>query len=167
MEVPRVPLGFMDVARLKGIHMDFMVNTNFNEHGLAEHTIFHLIPKVLLPNYAEPSRAQILDYLFKPNFGASLQILKAPHNWFWVVLRSAALNFASRQLLTGRDWWRLAIYRWHGVVTHARQQSHWFAYWIWVVADEGGTRFYIIVFSYIRLDPIGSFGILPWHHFLT
>lgn len=82
VEVPRVPLGFMDVARLKGIHMDFMVNTNFNEHGLAEHTIFHLIPKVLLPNYAEPSRTQILDYLFKPNFGASLQILKAPHNWF-------------------------------------------------------------------------------------
>ena len=33
--------------------------------------------KVLLPNYAEPSRSQILDYLFKPNFGASLQILKA------------------------------------------------------------------------------------------
>eukprot|EP00438_Fugacium_kawagutii_P001295 Skav226279 [mRNA] locus=scaffold3301:65612:66792:+ [translate_table: standard] len=31
---------------------------------------------VLLPNYAEPSRSQILDYLFKPNFGASLQILK-------------------------------------------------------------------------------------------
>jgi len=31
---------------------------------------------VLLPNYAEPSRTRILDYLFKPNFGASLQILK-------------------------------------------------------------------------------------------
>lgn len=30
----------------------------------------------LLPDYAEPSRTQILDYLFKPNFGASLQILK-------------------------------------------------------------------------------------------
>ena len=33
--------------------------------------------EVLLPHYAEPSRSQILDYLFKPNFGASLQILKA------------------------------------------------------------------------------------------
>uniref|UniRef100_A0A8K9UWC2 Galactocerebrosidase n=1 Tax=Oncorhynchus mykiss TaxID=8022 RepID=A0A8K9UWC2_ONCMY len=30
----------------------------------------------LLVNYAEPYRSQILDYLFKPNFGASLQILK-------------------------------------------------------------------------------------------
>lgn len=30
----------------------------------------------LLPDYAEPQRTQILDYLFKPNFGASLQILK-------------------------------------------------------------------------------------------
>lgn len=30
----------------------------------------------LLVNYAEPFRSQILDYLFKPKFGASLQILK-------------------------------------------------------------------------------------------
>uniref|UniRef100_A0A8C5SGH7 Galactocerebrosidase n=1 Tax=Laticauda laticaudata TaxID=8630 RepID=A0A8C5SGH7_LATLA len=30
----------------------------------------------LLVNYPEPYRSQILDYLFKPNFGASLQILK-------------------------------------------------------------------------------------------
>lgn len=30
----------------------------------------------LLVNYKEPYRSQILDYLFKPNFGASLQILK-------------------------------------------------------------------------------------------
>uniref|UniRef100_H2YEX4 Galactocerebrosidase n=1 Tax=Ciona savignyi TaxID=51511 RepID=H2YEX4_CIOSA len=30
----------------------------------------------LLMNYAEPYRSQILDYLFKPNFGAALQILK-------------------------------------------------------------------------------------------
>uniref|UniRef100_A0A4W4HA08 Galactocerebrosidase n=1 Tax=Electrophorus electricus TaxID=8005 RepID=A0A4W4HA08_ELEEL len=30
----------------------------------------------LLVNYDEPYRSQILDYLFKPNFGASLQILK-------------------------------------------------------------------------------------------
>ena len=32
---------------------------------------------MLLPDYAEPARSEILDYLFKPNFGASLQILKA------------------------------------------------------------------------------------------
>jgi len=31
---------------------------------------------VLLPAYPEPQRSQILDYLFKPNFGASLHILK-------------------------------------------------------------------------------------------
>ncbi|XP_058018479.1 galactocerebrosidase isoform X2 [Ahaetulla prasina] len=30
----------------------------------------------LLVNYPEPYRSQILDYLFKPNFGASLQLLK-------------------------------------------------------------------------------------------
>uniref|UniRef100_A0A3P9LK04 Galactocerebrosidase n=1 Tax=Oryzias latipes TaxID=8090 RepID=A0A3P9LK04_ORYLA len=30
----------------------------------------------LLVNYPEPHRSQILDYLFKPNFGASLHILK-------------------------------------------------------------------------------------------
>ncbi|XP_074516793.1 galactocerebrosidase isoform X2 [Sebastes fasciatus] len=30
----------------------------------------------LLVNYAEPHRSRILDYLFKPNFGASLHILK-------------------------------------------------------------------------------------------
>ncbi|XP_047201660.1 galactocerebrosidase isoform X3 [Girardinichthys multiradiatus] len=30
----------------------------------------------LLVNYAEPYRSQILDYMFKPNFGASLHILK-------------------------------------------------------------------------------------------
>ncbi len=31
---------------------------------------------VLLPYYSEPYRSQILDYLFLPNFGASLHILK-------------------------------------------------------------------------------------------
>ena len=30
----------------------------------------------LLVDYQEPQRSQVLDYLFKPNFGASLQILK-------------------------------------------------------------------------------------------
>ncbi|XP_048342741.1 galactocerebrosidase-like [Sphaerodactylus townsendi] len=30
----------------------------------------------LLVDYEEPYRSQILDYLFKPNFGASLHILK-------------------------------------------------------------------------------------------
>lgn len=30
----------------------------------------------LLVDYKEPQRSQVLDYLFKPNFAASLQILK-------------------------------------------------------------------------------------------
>src|SRR6185312_7755207 len=30
----------------------------------------------LLVNYPEPQRSQILDYLFKPRYGASLQMLK-------------------------------------------------------------------------------------------
>lgn len=33
---------------------------------------------VLLPAYPEPQRSQILDFLFKPSFGASLHLLKAP-----------------------------------------------------------------------------------------
>lgn len=31
---------------------------------------------VLLPFYPEPARSEILDFLFKPNFGASLHLLK-------------------------------------------------------------------------------------------
>ena len=31
---------------------------------------------VLLPQYNEPYKSQILDFLFLPNFGASLQVLK-------------------------------------------------------------------------------------------
>ncbi|MDE2447840.1 MAG: galactosylceramidase, partial [Gammaproteobacteria bacterium] len=30
----------------------------------------------LLVDYPQPQRSQILDYLFKPNYGASLQMLK-------------------------------------------------------------------------------------------
>ena len=30
----------------------------------------------LLVDYKEPQRSEVLDYLFKPNFGANLQILK-------------------------------------------------------------------------------------------
>ncbi len=30
----------------------------------------------LLWDYSEPQRSQVLDYLFKPNFGAGMQILK-------------------------------------------------------------------------------------------
>ena len=40
----------------------------------------------LLIDYKEPQRSQVLDYLFKPNFGASLQILK-------VEIRLNALSF--------------------------------------------------------------------------
>ena len=30
----------------------------------------------LLVDYVEPQRSEVLDYLFTPNFGASLQLLK-------------------------------------------------------------------------------------------
>ena len=30
----------------------------------------------LLPDYVEPQRSQVLDYMFKPNFGLALHILK-------------------------------------------------------------------------------------------
>ena len=41
---------------------------------------------VLLPAYAEPLRSDILDWLFLPNFGASLQVLGAtqPLHYFAV-----------------------------------------------------------------------------------
>ena len=35
---------------------------------------------VLLPYYPEPERSIILDYLFKPNFGANLAMLKVRRN---------------------------------------------------------------------------------------
>jgi galactosylceramidase len=31
---------------------------------------------VFLPRYPEPQRSEVLDFLFKPNFGASLHLLK-------------------------------------------------------------------------------------------
>ena len=33
---------------------------------------------VLLPDYPEKERSEILDFLFKPNFGLNLDILKVP-----------------------------------------------------------------------------------------
>ena len=70
----------------------------------------------LLLDYVEPQRSQILDYLFKPGFGASLQILKleiggscdstngaeAPHRY----TAGEAPNFAR-----GYEWWLLQAAR--------------------------------------------------------
>lgn len=64
---------------------------------------------VLLPNYAEPSRSQILDYLFKPNFGASLQILKVEiggDSQSTDGTESSHMHDSSTvNLHTGYEWW--------------------------------------------------------------
>ena len=65
--------------------------------------------KVLLPNYAEPARSQILDYLFKPNFGASLQILKVEiggDSQSTDGTESSHMHDSSHiNLHTGYEWW--------------------------------------------------------------
>ena len=60
-----------------------LATTTINVDGADKGRIFEGIGGVsagassrLLPDYPEPERSQILDYLFKPNYGASLQHLK-------------------------------------------------------------------------------------------
>ncbi|CAK9054683.1 unnamed protein product [Durusdinium trenchii] len=64
---------------------------------------------VLLPNYAEPAKSQILDYLFKPNFGASLQILKVEiggDSQSTDGTESSHMHDSSHiDLHTGYEWW--------------------------------------------------------------
>jgi len=64
---------------------------------------------VLLPHYAEPSRSQILDYLFKPNFGASLQTLKVEiggDSQSTDGTESSHMHDAETvNLHTGYEWW--------------------------------------------------------------
>lgn len=42
---------------------------------------------VFLPSYPEPARSQILDYLFKPNFGASLHVLKVEIGELYIYMK--------------------------------------------------------------------------------
>mmetsp|Transcript_16415 Transcript_16415/g.38937 ORF Transcript_16415/g.38937 Transcript_16415/m.38937 type:complete len:903 (-) Transcript_16415:167-2875(-) len=64
---------------------------------------------VLLPDYSEPSRSQILDYLFKPSFGASLQILKVEiggDSQSTDGTESSHMHTSeSVDLHTGYEWW--------------------------------------------------------------
>ena len=53
----------------------------------------------LLIDYPETQRNQILDYLFLPNFGASLSILKVfffPHAMYWLPLSPSLLYAVCR-----------------------------------------------------------------------
>ena len=43
----------------------------------------------LLWDYAEPMRSQILDYLFKPNFGANLHLLKVEIGAFHMTMAAS------------------------------------------------------------------------------
>ena len=54
----------------------------------------------LLVNYPEPQRSEVLDYLFKPNFGASLQIFKV-RGFLFILICSVfgLLNFVCCQVL--------------------------------------------------------------------
>lgn len=64
---------------------------------------------VLLKDYPEPSKSQILDYLFKPNFGASLQILKVEiggDSQSTDGTESSHMHDADTvDLHTGYEWW--------------------------------------------------------------
>lgn len=63
----------------------------------------------LLVDYPEPQRSQILDYLFKPNFGAALQVLKVEiggDSQSTNGVESSHMHSAdSIDLETGYEWW--------------------------------------------------------------
>jgi galactosylceramidase len=63
----------------------------------------------LLVDYKEPQRSEILDYLFKPNFGASLQILKVEiggDSQSTDGTESSHMHDAKTvDLKTGYEWW--------------------------------------------------------------
>merc|ERR1719174_2715191 len=65
----------------------------------------------LLPDYAEPSRSQILDYLFKPNFGASIQMLKVEIGGDSQSTDGTESSHMHKKdvvdLHTGYEWWLL------------------------------------------------------------
>jgi hypothetical protein len=55
----------------------------------------------LLYDYPEPQRSDILDYLFKPNFGAALQINKVKaHHYVHGIDHGADFTTARREVLT-------------------------------------------------------------------
>ena len=66
----------------------------------------------LLVDYVEPQRSQILDYLFKPNYGASLQILKVEiggDSQSTDGTESSHMhNNETVDLNTGYEWWLMS-----------------------------------------------------------
>ncbi len=53
------------------------------------------LTRSLLVDYVEPQRSEVLDYLFKPNFGASLQILKVEigvTTYAWSLMSQEAIH---------------------------------------------------------------------------
>ena len=64
----------------------------------------------MLPEYAEPQRSEILDYLFKPNFGASLHLLKVEVGGDDDTTQGAESSHRHYQWETGNfnrgyEWW--------------------------------------------------------------
>ena len=87
-------------------------NVNFNETGREFDGIGALSAGAssrLLIDYPEPSRSQILDYLFLPSFGASLQILKVEIGGdTWSTCGTEPSHMHNRTDLNfkrGYEWW--------------------------------------------------------------
>ena len=63
----------------------------------------------LLVDYPEPQRSQILDYLFKPNFGAALQVLKVEIGGDSQSTNGAESSHMHSEhtidMTTGYEWW--------------------------------------------------------------
>ena len=66
----------------------------------------------LLIDYDEPYRSQVLDYLFKPNFGANLQILKVEiggDTWSGCGTESSHMHTADDlNYYRGYEYWLMA-----------------------------------------------------------
>ena len=81
-----------------------------------------------LYDYPQAQRDQILDYLFKPNFGASLDILKVEIG----VLNDAVapINISLSPECCAVDRWRLPVDLWHRSQSHAHAQRSRLQPWV-------------------------------------
>lgn len=99
---------------------DLTVNLDGNDQGRVFDGIGGLSAGAnsrLLIDYPEPQRSQILDYLFKPNFGASLQVLKVEIGGAGNSTWGSEASYANTRdefehpkpeyFKTGYEWWLL------------------------------------------------------------
>ena len=96
----------------------------------------------LLIDYPEPERSQILDYLFKPGYGASLQHLKveigADVNSTDGSEPSHMRTPTDHNYIRGYEWWLMEEARKRNPQIHSRDRCPWGAP-RWVEADPAAT----------------------------